>query len=102
MFKGTPGPWEARMQDWGDFNVFGGPDDDAVACLDYWKFGSDVSPTELEAQRQICWADAKLIAAAPEMYELLERIISGSVVAFDNGAYNAEWHALKLRIDGEA
>jgi hypothetical protein len=43
-------------------------------------------------------ADARLIAAAPEMYELIEKF----VLNYDTGAGGKRaWAELKARIDGE-
>lgn len=59
MSKHTPGPWTAYYGDWGEFRVSGGPDDDLLADLSFYE------------DKDEGWANAQLIAAAPDLAEAL-------------------------------
>jgi hypothetical protein len=73
MSEFTPGPWEVREVD----GLF------AIACRDGWVLESN--------DEQQDRADAKLIAAAPELYAALEMVLNQSW----DGPIGAEHHARK-------
>ena len=72
----TPGPWYANME---QGTVAGGPDMRLVARTAHWH-RNDKFPTSSEA-------NARLIAAAPDMLEALERLVE---LGFPDGAYSDE------------
>lgn len=66
----TPGPWKV--------NGYEGVVD---------KDGNTVTPSYCGCEICLKRADAHLIAAAPEMYELLEEVLNHPKMAFDNGEH---------------
>lgn len=64
MTKFTPGKWKIGFDDFGNFRILG---DDNVRVCDIGRWSKDEG-----AQ-----ADARLIASAPEMYELLQDVVDG-------------------------
>jgi hypothetical protein len=87
--KHTPGPWRVeksgkRLQIWGDVERFGCPWQEAIA------------KTNVTSDPFTEHANARLIAAAPELLEALERIIrNGTSVTntqFDIDAAKAAIH----------
>ena len=96
--KFTPGPWE-----WAQYSpttpehhsaILSSPDDDGVLFH--------------EAAWQVSKADARLIAAAPEMYELLEQIDRAKNDMSDRKGTRLAWfniiceaRRIKAAIDGE-
>lgn len=91
MSNFTPGPWMARQKYTGisiytrDTDGYNG-DDGAVANM---IMSRDKTPCKV-------WADARLIAAAPEMYELLVAVAANSTTN-----YSSKIAALLRRIEGE-
>ena len=78
MSKHTPGPWTANKptQSNGRAEVYAGPM--LVAQAFNWLL-------DAEGDEQ-CWADARLIAAAPELLEALKRIADPRNVHFAGDA----------------
>ena len=66
-FKGTPGPWEI-MDDDGELEIV---QSGSIGYGQGWKSYSDIC-SEVSVQD-----NAKLIAAAPELLEALQELISG-------------------------
>jgi hypothetical protein len=77
MTEHTKGPWAYRPREDDDWGVVRGPDGRLVASA---KAGRDVSQDEYAEHRQNGTDpyedNARLIAAAPMMYEALDRIFS--------------------------
>lgn len=74
----TPGPWEARFDEYGGYDcmwpgIHIGPEQHvSLVTIEYGK-----SPSDDYVQR--CWANARLIAAAPELYEALSDISQAGI-----------------------
>lgn len=62
--KHTPGPWKARHSGFGDAEVVGS---------EITGIPAPFTPTVIGSR--LNWADANLIAAAPELLEALERVV---------------------------
>ena len=79
----TKGPWKVVENDDGDAAIAMGSALDSpehYSCRDYWT-------SEAEYGEQGVMANAHLIAAAPDMYEALKRMVEnneGYVCGFDN------------------
>lgn len=80
MNKHTPGPWEVEL------GIIRGGQYRFIADCSMISFEGNYDSKENEKQREITSANVRLIAAAPEMYDLLkmysEHPVEGS--AFDN------------------
>ena len=66
-FKGTPGPWAAKYDDYGDEIWFGGEG------RGMWTISDGVA--FLGGKSEIVQANARLIAAAPRLLEALEQTV---------------------------
>lgn len=68
--KHTPGPWRVEPRQAGDSNdiAFNIETDDWFIAGIYFEEGTDINDPDIKA-------NANLIAAAPEMYEILEQIL---------------------------
>ncbi len=96
MSSHTPGPWEILTYDWGD--KFGG----VKPFID--PFGNYViqSKTEEPFIAFVNWfANARLIAAAPEMKELLEGELYREEAGVLSWEREAKIRAILKRIEGE-
>jgi hypothetical protein len=88
MSKFSPGPWVAVEPNWDhrpEMHIKQVDDTQVVAIVAPWG-GQDMH------------ADARLIAAAPEMYDLLERLLAESSMSDGD---KAETAILLARIDGD-
>lgn len=65
----TPGPWEFRKFVNGSFGIFAKDSVEFICKVEQWSDAVDL-------------ADARLIAAAPEMYEALKDCLDRFVAAF--------------------
>ena len=83
MSNHTPGPWEAKEDDYGYWGVY----NNAGECL--------VEATEPEDD-----ANIHLLAAAPEMKDLLEKA-GAALIAANYGGLAEKIIALLRRIEGE-
>lgn len=68
----TPGPWEVSYGNEG--SIFGDLDN-SEHDGDYPYIGSVAGIKPAGAEHPECSANARIIAAAPEMYELLEKVL---------------------------
>lgn len=79
-FKGTPGPWSIKdMEVAGCYSIginehSDSEDNDDTVCGIWYTF----------AEKEKCFENAKLIAAAPEALDLLQRILAHNV-SISNG-----------------
>jgi hypothetical protein len=90
MSKHTPGPWKV-VTSWYDYSVEGPNGEEII-----WQDGPYQTPT-------IKLSDARLIAAAPEMYELLGKIrghIDSTCRECESKAIVPEIDALMDKIEG--
>ena len=74
MSKHTPGPWEITEDDYGDEHWFGG-DGNGQIQVNEWVNGGCKKHPEMWGKLQ---AEARLIAAAPEMLEALKDAVRDS------------------------
>lgn len=81
----TPGPWRADIT-----RVYAAGRETPLAIQDWWD-----SPAEMEEAK----ANAALIAAAPEMYALLEKMLDDWMT--ETGAFADEGWALLDKARGE-
>ena len=73
MSKHTPGPWKVHYEGSGDFVVYSGDVEIGTAWSQHAHF---MGSGEAELSNE---ANAHLIAAAPEMFDALERIANGDI-----------------------
>lgn len=97
--KWSPGPWS--MHDGGDSPGVESQVESVIVCGDYrkWDCGGVYG-----RDRDEIYANANLIAAAPELFEALAQIIArhGShLISHDRPAFNAAQRALKKAEEGE-
>ena len=85
MTKFTPGPWIVAQPSWYDWQA------------EYKIYKHDGNFPALFNQPEIHAANARLIAAAPELYEALQKVLDNET-SQDFGAISA----LLARIDGDA
>jgi len=90
--KGTPGPWEVEDRDerlliWADGNH------DAIAIIGTVAEGADEDAQEKYEEEQR--ANARLIAAAPAMYEALEGFVRWVDAGYPDGPQAVQEAALK-------
>ncbi len=97
----TPGPWVSIVDDSGTGKWTGWPlcinaENDPEKCVvrtgGFWPYDWGTATSQREAG-----ANARLIAAAPDMYAALKGIV-------DNGIWNAEWdvaRAVLAKVDGK-
>lgn len=82
----TPGPWEAFYNEHGGYDMMwpgidvrqANEEVRAIVTLEYGKAPDD------ERLRRI-WADASLIAAAPEMFEALKAVLHAKIIYTGGG-----------------
>ena len=97
MSKFTPGPWQLHrgFSDWGmpcQHDVFVGEDENpeqiaAIPSVTPYCLGASGKDRDLASRH---WADARLIAAAPEIYEALRMALEVLHTApMVGGAYHA-------------
>ena len=102
--KWTPGPWGYRTQEYDDWGLVRGPPD---AEGRRWpvaqaRFGRHVSEDEKNEHRRNdtdpCGPNARLIAAAPEMFEAAEAALDclrhAHDVLLDNSGYDTLRHSI--------
>ena len=99
MSKHTPGEWEV------DGSLADGPKVVAFPILDEGPQEVIVADMDVDGAipADVRWANARLIAAAPEMYELLRSFAAAVVVTEHAGtvAGQRKARALLAKIDGE-
>ena len=89
--KHTPGPWSVERRSAEDVRIVDGNPNTTIATLGNWL-------PEFRAERD---ANARLISAAPDMFEALERTLSwlasyqANAAMADNGPYMQARAALK-------
>lgn len=75
MSEHTPGPWRVDPEHWGDVQDANGHEICAVFDEndqgEQWKIGGTITATTREG-----WANARLIAAAPDLLAALEAIMN--------------------------
>ena len=79
--KFTPGPWEiiGQFED----RIYHEPSDTVVAQA-WYPGASNKSPSPADTMK----ANARLIAAAPDMYEALKEIARADTIAHSTGKYS--------------
>jgi hypothetical protein len=77
MNKHTPGPWTySRSQQYGDWRFYVAQADGAPYTPHYSDVATLIAETVSDERRSIQEANARLIAAAPDLLEALQKLIS--------------------------
>jgi len=80
----TPGPWELFEHSWSDSSIYGGPKNEKLICK-FSIYGEATEETQEHLEKEMD-ANARLIAAAPELLKWHQNIVALAIFDEDGPA----------------